>query len=166
LAGFGVVARVDLAHPAKASQCARDFDRRGPPDNQLIALVKFDGPRRDVLTHAKRNQCACIPKSRGPHYRLSRSSRHICSMTSLETFPGGSGHDTLAGRFFNGGARTPRAISRCSCTGCSSKRHGTIRATGLLRSQTSTSSPSRTSWIWALSCAFRLLIFTVFIRGL
>jgi len=47
-------------------------------------------------------------------------------MTLSETFPGGSGHDTLAGRFFKGGVRTPREISRCSCTDCFPKRHDSL----------------------------------------
>lgn len=41
-----------------------------------------------------------------------------------------------------------------------------MRATGLLRSQTSTSSPCRTSWICALSRALRSLIFTVRIESI
>jgi hypothetical protein len=44
------------------------------------------------------------------------------------------------GRFFSGGVRMPRATNRCSCSEQACRRQGTIRATGWLRSHTSTSS--------------------------
>jgi Enoyl-(Acyl carrier protein) reductase len=113
----------------------------------IVALAKSKGnrPRRHALPHTERNESTRVPEGRNPRYRLSRSSRHTCSMILSGTFPGGSGQETDAGRLFKGGVRTPRATIRCSCSEWPSRRQGTIRATGLLRSHTSTSSPSRTS---------------------
>lgn len=47
-------------------------------------------------------------------------------MTSRETLPGRFRHETNAGRFFSGGARTPRATNRGSCAEWSSRRHGLV----------------------------------------
>ena len=80
--------------------------------------------------------------------------------------PGGFGQETSCGRRFNGGVRTPRATSLRSCAVLSRRSQGTIRATGSFRSHTRTSAPSRTSWMWALSCAFKSLMFTALIGTL
>lgn len=55
-------------------------------------------------------------------------------MTSSDTFPAGAGKDDR--RFLLGCTRMPRAISRRSRSGSFSVEQRTIRATGLLRSQT------------------------------
>jgi len=130
---------------SRVGRAPRNLDRGCPPDDCIVAVVLGDSPRRNPLTHTERNQCARVPKSGKPRYWPSRSSRHTCSMMSSGTFPGGSGHGTDAGRLFSGGVRTPRATNRCSCSEWSCRWQGMIRATGLLRSHTNTSSPSLTS---------------------
>jgi hypothetical protein len=65
-------------------------------------------------------------------------------MTLSETFPGGSGQETDAGRLCKGGENVTGNQSLL-CSQWPSTRYGTIGAPGLLRSHTSTSSPSRTN---------------------
>jgi hypothetical protein len=69
-------------------------------------------------------------------------------MTLSETFPGGSGHLPDVGRFFNGGARTPRATNLLSRSECSLKFADTVRDVG------------------DVSFAFNLLMLTFFIPNL
>jgi hypothetical protein len=157
------VGKVKLPHAHQPDEGANQLDGSRPPHNNVVAPVQCNNPRRHVLVNSQRNQSARVPKGRNPRYRFSRSARHSCSTTSLETFPGGSGHESDAGRFFSGGTRRPRATSRRSCAVWSCSSTGTILATGLSRSHTSTSSPSRTSRRWALSRAFKSLTFTVLI---
>src|SRR5260370_9740789 len=110
------VAGVELLHPNKSGKGARNLDRRSPPDHSVVDLIHGNSPRRDAPPHTERNQHTGIPEGRDSHYRLSRSSRRTCSITSSETLPGGTGHETDASRFFKGSVRTPRATSRFSCS--------------------------------------------------
>jgi len=87
-------------------------------------------------------------KSSTPDYRPFRSSLHTTFMTLSETFPGGSGHLPDVGRFFNGGARTPRATNLLSRSECSLKFADTVRDVG------------------DVSFAFNLLMLTFFIPNL
>jgi hypothetical protein len=66
-------------------------------------------------------------------------------MTLSETFPGGSSHLPDVDRFFNGGARTPRATNLLSRSDCSLKFADTLRDVG------------------DVSFAFNLLLLTFFI---
>src|SRR5208282_5273793 len=165
-ASLAPIAGIKLLHSQKPGGGARNLHRRSPPNHRVVNFIKRDSPRSNALPHAKRYQRTGIPECQGSHQRLSRSARNTFSTVLSETFPGGSGHDADPDRFFNGGARRPRATSLRSRSVRSSRWQGTIRATGWLRSQTSTSSPSRTIWMWALSRAFRSLIFTVLMTPL
>ena len=97
-----------------------------------------------LVVHSSAGEEQPVPESRGLAYLSSRSCRHTFSIASSETFPGGTGHVETpeTARLLRGATRTPRATN-CRCRSeISSEVQGMIRATGVLRSQIKTSSPS------------------------
>src|SRR5207245_5320762 len=118
-ARFRPITCVEQLHPHESRQGAGNLNRSCPPHYSLVGLVERDDAGCSALSNAERNKSACVPKCQMPLYRFSRSSRHICSMTSSGMAPGGSGHETGDVRFFIGGVRIPLAISCRSRSGSS-----------------------------------------------
>src|ERR1700733_12893243 len=145
--GFGPVEGIDCLHSLKSGQRTCYLDRCRPPHDDVIAPIR--GKSRAALCSAARKvepehlrpktlKLAFPAAPLFPPYLFYNLVRDI----SRGLRPRDRSWPTTQ---LSGSFRRPFATSRCSCSECSSKRKGMMRATGLFRSHTSTSSPSRTS---------------------
>jgi len=69
--GLGRVGGVELLHPNKARQRARDLNRGCPPDDYLAGLVQCNRPRRRALTDAEGTNARVSQKAEGPFTDLA-----------------------------------------------------------------------------------------------